>query len=302
MTISGLVFDLARFSLHDGPGIRSVVFLKGCPLRCVWCHNPESWSARPEIMVSPEKCIGCGACLRNCPEKAHTFEQGKHQFKRDLCTACGKCAEECFSGTLVLAGKRRTVSDILAEAAKDSDYYGNDGGLTVSGGEPLQQSDFTEALLKGAKMRSWTTAIETCGMAPPHVLERLIPITDYWLFDIKAMDPEKHRKFTGQTNEQILSNLHLLDERGANIELRCPLIPGANDSDADLKAIRDLADSLRHRPKIHIEPFHPFGRGKLAQLGLPQEENAPIPGEQEIKRWRQALLPDPPDKKTVHLK
>lgn len=285
----GLVFDLVRFSLQDGPGIRTVVFLKGCPMRCLWCHNPESQSPLPEILFSPEKCAGCGACSRVCPRHAHECFRGEHVFRRDRCTGCGSCARVCFSGALERAGEFRTSAGILREAALDGDYYGQEGGLTVSGGEPLLQADFTQALLKGAKKRGWTGALETCGMAGPETVERMIPWTDFWLFDIKVVDEEKHRRFTGCSNRRILSNLRLLDEAGASVELRCPLIPGWNDSDADLLAIRDLKRSLRHPPTIRIEPFHPFGRGKSARLGLPARENARIPEKADIARWQSFL-------------
>ena len=290
MKTAGLAFDIARFSLNDGPGIRTVVFLKGCPLHCVWCHNPESRKSAPELLFSPGKCIGCGECARVCPNHAHDGDGGEHRLRRNLCTGCGKCADVCFSGALELAGKSRTAAEILEEADRDSAYYGREGGLTVSGGEPLFQPEFTEALLIGARERHWTTALETCGMAAPEVVDRMLPLTDHWLFDIKVVDAEKHRRFTGRSNEPILANLKRLDQAGAKIELRCPLIPGMNDTNADLKAIRDLAGSLTRRPAIHIEPFHPFGRGKLARLGLPAEEDARVPDEADMKRWEDILL------------
>ena len=289
MNETGVVLDIARFSLHDGPGIRTVVFLKGCPLRCVWCHNPEAQNPRPEALVSPEKCIGCGECRQGCPRHARRGEPGQPFLRRDLCDGCGKCAEFCFSGALAPAGRRRTVSDVLREAALDRAYYGENGGITVSGGEPLFQPDFTAMLLKGAKERGWTTTLETCGMADPEILTRMIPWTDHWRFDIKAVDEEKHRRFTGGSNELILANLRFLDSAGASVELCCPLIPGLNDSDSDLRAIRDLADSLEHRPRIHIEPFHPFGRDKLQKLDLPARENARVPEKSDIDRWNELL-------------
>ena len=289
MNISGMIFDLARFSLHDGPGIRSVIFMKGCPLHCIWCHNPESISAHPEILFAREKCINCRACSQICPQNAHTLSPDRHELNRNLCLACGKCASGCFAGALTLAGKRRSAASILEEAAKDADYYGKTGGITLSGGEPLAQPDFSAALLDGARKRSWTTAVETCGMAHRQIIEQLLPLTDFWLFDIKAIDPLKHQKFTGRSNEIILENLRFLDARNANIELHCPLIPGLNDSNDDLLAIRSLADSLRRKPEIIIKPFHPFGRGKLLQLDTMPLENAPIPEERDILRWKKLL-------------
>ena len=289
MSSTGKIFDIARFSLNDGPGIRTVIFLKGCPLHCVWCHNPESRNPAPELLFSPEKCIGCRECFNICSHHAHNIINREHHLQRDLCTGCGKCADVCFSGALELAGRSETAADILAEADRDRMYYGDKGGLTLSGGEPLFQPDFAETLLRGAKERGWTTALETCGMSNPEIIKRMLPLTDFWLFDIKAVNNEKHRRFTGYSNELILANLELLDKTGAYIELRCPLIPGWNDSDSDLMAIRNLADSLKRRPNIHIEPFHPFGRSKLTRLGLPAEEDARIPEKTDIEKWEKFL-------------
>ncbi len=288
--MTGMVFDIARFSLHDGPGIRTTVFLKGCPLRCVWCHNPESWKRGTEIFFDPSKCIGCGNCGNVCPEKCHrTNVGGRHLFRRGKCTGCGKCADACFSGALKKAGVRMTAGEVWAEAAGDRAYYGEAGGLTVSGGEPLFQPEFTRELLKMARAAGVHTCLETCGFAPWKTLRDLLPYTDLWRYDIKAADGEKHRKLTGVSNERILDNLARLNGTGAEIELRCPLVPGLNDAPEDLSGLRRIARSIRHLRGIEPEPYHPFGKAKELFLGRRKSPAWPVPGENELERYRASL-------------
>ncbi len=290
MCASGMVFDIARFSLNDGPGIRTVVFLKGCPLRCLWCHNPESQNPRSEILYDPEKCSACGRCAEICPQSCHEFgEPGRgeqsHRIRRADCAGCGLCAERCPGGALSLAGKIMSSTAVLEEVRKDLDYYRPEGGLTLSGGEPLFQADFSRELLEGAQKEQIHCAVESCGFAPWKLIESMIPLVDLWLYDIKCIDPEKHALLTGQSNRIILENLRKLDASGAGIELRCPLIPGKNDSDAELKDILRFAGTLRNLTGIRPEPYHPFGEDKLLRLGRERIRQS-IPEEKDLARYR----------------
>lgn len=283
--MSGCVFDVARFSMVDGPGIRTVVFLKGCPLHCRWCHNPESQSAKAELLLVESKCVGCGNCIAVCPNGCFS-DAG---YKRTLCQSCGECANRCFSGARTIAGGEMSVDEVMAIAVKDQDYYRENGGLTISGGEPLLQPEFTKALLAQAKAKGWQTAIESCGYAPWSVIEELLPVTDLWLYDIKCIDDKRHNEFTGVSNRLILENLYKLDSCGAKIELRCPLIPNLNDSDDDLKAILDIASKLKNIVKIKAEPYHPFGLDKLKQLGRPAQKAELVPTNEDVERYNKVL-------------
>ena len=286
---TALVFDIEKFAVHDGPGIRTVVFLKGCPLRCRWCHNPESQSFAPELLFSARKCTFCGKCAGLCPEHCHTVTAGKHLFHREKCRVCGACAAICPAGAPELVGKEMTVGAVMAELLKDKPFYDNSGGgITLSGGEPLAHFGFTSALLRAAKEAGLHTALETSGFAPREKIEALLPLTDLWLWDVKA-PPGKHLELTGVPAEPILENLKIPDRHGAAVILRCPLVPGVNDDEEALLHIAALAEDLKSLRRIDLEPYHPLGEGKGADLGRKTPFHAPTPSEADRKRWLETV-------------
>jgi len=267
--MKGNIFDIQRLCVHDGPGIRTTVFFKGCPLRCIWCHNPESQSSFVSLAYYADKCISCGSCVQECPQNCHFYEAERHSFNRQGCITCGKCALACPVGALELLGRKESVSTILAEVERDKTFYKNSGGgLTVSGGEPLAQGKFLVALLKGAKEMKIHTCIETCGFAPKDVLLEAAKYTDIFLFDIKETDDERHETFTGVPFAPIKENLTLLDSIGAKIILRCPLIPGINTRTAHLKEIAVIASSLENVLEVNVMPYHLLGSGKYDALDM----------------------------------
>lgn len=282
-----IVFNIQKFSINDGPGIRTTVFLKGCMLNCIWCHNPESKSAKPQLMFRKDRCIGCGACLKACPRGVHSIgENGEHLINREACIACGKCVEACV-GALEIAGKEMSVEEILKEVMKDKVFYDNSGGgMTISGGDPLMRPRFTLALLKGAKEKGLHTCIETSGFARWEDIEAMVPYVDLFLWDVKESDSANHKEYTGVPNERILENLHKLDAAGAGIILRCPIIPGYNDREEHLKAIGKLAEELVNVQRVDVEPYHPLGKSKCESLGkaYPLEELT-FPADETVKEW-----------------
>lgn len=289
--IKHIIFNIQRFSVNDGPGIRTTVFMKGCMLNCLWCHNPESKSSRPQLMLTSRLCIGCGECMTACEKGLHSFtEDGRHLIDRKSCALCGKCVEACV-GALEMCGKEMTPGEIVKEVMKDKPFYENSGGgMTVSGGDPMFAPDFTLALFKEAKAQGLHTCIETSGFARWEKLEALIPYVDLFLWDVKETDSVRHREYTGVSNELILENLHKLDVAGAKTILRCPVIPGYNDRQEHFAAIADLANCLQNVQEINIEPYHPLGQSKSEAIG---EEYAltgcNFPKEEIVKEWMAAI-------------
>ena len=286
----GLVFDIQRYSIHDGPGIRTTVFLKGCPLLCAWCHNPESQSSAAELVFYPVRCIGCGNCVSACPNGCHVLGDHGMEIRRADCTACGKCTDVCFSNALTLVGKWMTASEVIDEVMADSLFYGvSGGGMTVSGGEPMFQPEFTLSLLKAAKSQGIHTCLETCGFCDPDELIKAIPYTDLFLFDLKTT-ADIHKRWTGVPLEPILRSLHALDEAGGKIILRCPLIPGVNMNDAHLKSIARIATSLKNILEINAEPYNPVGIAKCEATGRePTYAETRMLGAGVAEKWAEKL-------------
>ncbi|MBI1960473.1 MAG: glycyl-radical enzyme activating protein [Candidatus Rokubacteria bacterium] len=269
----GLVFNIQRFSVHDGPGIRDLVFLKGCPLRCRWCSNPESQDARPEIACNAERCIGmdaCGRCRPACPEEAIGTEGGRIRLDRGRCTRCGQCLEACPAGALRLFGQPMSVEEVVRIAEEDSVFYArSSGGITVSGGEPCQQSRFVEALLRTCRDRGIGTSVETTGHAEWEDVERVCRYAETVLYDVKSLDSGKHRAFTGVPTTLILQNLGLLARAfpATPIVVRTPVVPGFNDTVTDIAAIAEFLRTVPTVRSYELLAYHGFGEGKYAQLG-----------------------------------
>ena len=292
LAVEGRVFDVQRFSIHDGPGIRTTVFMKGCPLRCSWCHNPEGISRERQLSFLPQKCIGCGTCQSRCPHGAQSSENGEHVLVRTLCRVCGACAETCYSGALEIVGRDATVQEIVAEVLRDRPFYDcSGGGMTLSGGEPVFQIEFTEALLRAARAEGLHCAIETCGYGHFSRYERIAPLVGLFLYDIKDTSSQKHVEFTGVSNALILSNLRALHERGAQIILRLPVIPGHNDRDDHFRSVAALCRSLPKLLGAEVMPYHALGRSKLDRFGMGAREVAQVetPSKETVGGWLSRL-------------
>jgi pyruvate formate lyase activating enzyme len=282
---TGRILHLQRLSTEDGPGIRTTVFFKGCPLHCAWCHNPESISMQLQTQWFAVRCIGCELCLDACPNKCLAMTEAGLVIDRQRCEACGKCVETCPSGAREMLGRNLSVEELLAELLKDRAYYEKSGGgVTLSGGEPTYQADFTEALLRSLKEQGISTALDTCGLTSPRTFDKLLPYTDLILFDLKLLDPGLHRKFTKVTNQQILENLVLIrkfiQQNPQRIELwiRTPLIPGTTDTEENLSAIGHyLAEQMEGTvARWELCAFNNLCRDQYIRLGL-EWEYAAIP-------------------------
>ncbi len=289
--MTGTVADILRFATHDGPGIRTTVFLKGCPLACVWCHNPETIAPGPELGYLAHRCVGCGECVGVCAEGAHRMEGGRHVFERARCVACGACAEVCLGDALVFYGREMTPEQVLATVREDRTFYDTTGGgVTVSGGEPLLQPEFCAELLGLAQGEGLHTAVDTCGMVSWEAFARVLAVTDLFLFDVKQIDPALHRRHAGSDNRLILENLRRLCEYGAAVEVRIPLVPGINDDDASIDAAGALLGGLEAIQAVTVLPFNPLARSKYAALGrddpMPQ---SPPPSDEQLRRVAERL-------------
>lgn len=265
-----LITDIQKYSIHDGDGIRTTVFFKGCALKCQWCHNPETQKAEKELLYKEEGCIGCGACSKVCPNGAVSIQNGKAHTDRNMCTACGECTDVCSLNLREIAGKEYTAEELVKELKKDEMFYEESGGgVTLSGGEVmLFDMDFVEAVAKKLKRAGIDVAIDTCGYAPRENFERILPLADTFLYDIKTMDNAVHKKYIGFGNEQILKNLEYLSCMGARIYIRIPTIREVNGDTASMKAILSYLKEKKIRAvQIHLLPYHNTGSSKYARIG-----------------------------------
>lgn len=268
--LKATIFDIKRFAVHDGHGIRTTVFLKGCPLDCVWCHNPEGKSGNVQLGFFAHKCVNCGSCVSVCASNAQSLSDVHlHRLNREKCRLCGKCIDSCPSDALLIYGKQVTVDEIFPELVKDRAFYEcSGGGVTLSGGEPLMHPDFCLDLLTKLKNEGIDTAVDTCGFISPEVLKSVIPYTDTFLYDVKHMNSDIHRRFTGQPNELILSNLRLLSESNARTEIRIPFVPGYNDDEKNLKATGKFLSTLKGIAKVKLLPYHDYARSKYSAIDM----------------------------------
>ncbi|MBE6587233.1 MAG: glycyl-radical enzyme activating protein [Ruminococcaceae bacterium] len=286
----GVIFNIQRYCLHDGDGIRTTVFFKGCPLRCIWCHNPEGLSSELSVSYNREKCTLCGRCIPTC--SAREIVDGAVIFDRSRCTFCNKCTQLCLNSANELIGKEVSADEVLAEALKDKIYYKTSGGgITLSGGEPSMQADFALEIIEKARCEGVGVAIETCGMGKREFYEKARELGATFLYDIKCMDPERHRELTGASNERILSNLRYLLSEGADVIIRLPMIPGINDRDEDIDALcRFLSENEERIRYAELMPYHSFGVSKAERLGKENVfcEKDATSGDKE--RWVSAFL------------
>ena len=302
---SGWVFNIQKFALHDGPGIRDLIFMKGCPVRCQWCANPESQRRHPEIAYNMDRCIGfetCGVCQDVCPENAISKGiTGRAEIDRSRCNHCGTCATVCPDRALELMGREMNIAEILdIVAAAEGFHHRSGGGVTVGGGDPIMQADFVGAMLRACRAQGIDTAVETAGYGGWNQLEKICRYANLIFYDVKSMDAQKHTAFTGVSNGQILENLSKLSIRFPDIPIvaRTPVIPGFNDTSKDISAIVKFLKSIRTLEKYELLPYHQFGTPKYRQLGKTYLCPATPPSQERMERLRAVVK----DHLTIHVK
>ena len=283
------VTEIQRFCMHDGPGIRTTVFLKGCPLRCAWCHNPETQRLQSELLFYPNKCIGCAACKTSCGNGVHVWSE-THLIDRVACISCGNCVENCPTSALEICGSEYTVKDVLSIVEKDRVFYNEGGGVTLSGGEPFVQGDSVIELLRACKEAGLSTAVETCGYADTCVLREAVKFVDLFLWDIKDADDKRHKQYTGVSNKKILENLSVINELGAKIHLRCILVNGVNTDKTHYKELAVIAKKINNFDGLELIPYHAYGGTKSVFLGFADSGRVEwIPTEQQIQEAKMIL-------------
>ncbi|WP_255371023.1 glycyl-radical enzyme activating protein [Anaerosalibacter sp. Marseille-P3206] len=295
----GYIFNIQRFSIHDGPGIRTTVFLKGCPLKCWWCHNPEGQFLDRELLVFKNRCIGCGNCVKVCEREALSIKDGKVVLDREKCNLCGKCVENCTTRGLEFAGKLVTDEWLFKEVKKDIIFFDQSGGgVTISGGEPLMQFEFLLSMVKLLNKEGIHVTVDTSGYGEWDKFKQLVEYVDLFLYDIKLIDDEKHKKYMGVSNEIILKNMQKLVNEKTKIAPRIPLIPGVNDDIEDIKQFAEFLASLGFR-EVNILPYHDFGREKYIRTGkeykiqeklILSEDKKTIVAEQFLKKGINIIL------------
>jgi pyruvate formate lyase activating enzyme len=263
-----LIFDVRRFSIHDGPGIRTTVFFKGCPLACAWCHNPESQSFEPELMLLGNRCVDCGACAASCPEGAIQKIDGHWITDRSICKRCGKCVAVCYADGRQIVGREYTLEEVMQTVDSDQAFYlESGGGVTFSGGEPLSHLDQLLDLLQACKARGYHTAVDTCGQVPWTSFEASLPLVDLYLYDLKMMDPTKHKHYTGASNHLILENLKKLCQIDKEVWIRIPIIPGINDDAQNLSESAEFIAGLGNKIRVFLLPYHDVAATKYVNVG-----------------------------------
>lgn len=276
------IFEVKRFAIHDGDGVRTTIFFKGCPLKCKWCHNPEGLNYNAELAFYSDKCINCGECVKACPNKAHYLKEGKHIFDRKQCVSCGKCVEVCLSSALNFYGKDVSLEDLLVEVLKDQEFFKlSGGGITLSGGECLLQSDFCARLLERLKAKGINTAVDTCGYVSKEVIDKVLPYTDVFLYDVKAFDESVHEQGTGVKNDIILKNLEYIDRLNKQTEVRIPFVP--NYTHTQIRNVAQFLANLKNLKGVRVLPYHNYAKSKYLALGLENTLIDTLPVQEEIE-------------------